>query len=543
MMKKLFIFLVSAMSLTSFAQDTAFVFKPAIPVRVDRDVNITYDIKLDNVKPGDVLNQITVEFSGKDFKRDIEEVSVYYSGSASMLMSRSKSLPLMYETSLYGGGQKAYSSASNAIKLGSSTKLEKKTVINLDKKLAKGVNYLYISVKLNKSFPLDKTFDFSVSQVEINKKPVAISQSGYNQPFRSAISVRNHGDNGVNSYRIPGLETSADGALLAVYDVRRNSNYDLQEDIQVGLSASYDKGKTWQPMQMVIDMRGANGLPDSQNGVGDPAIAANRKTGEVWCMGLWTHGIGGSRAWTGVQQGISPEDGAAQVVIAKSTDNGKTWGKPLNITPQIKDSSWYILLQGPGKGIIKEDGTIVFPFQFVDSARMPHATIVWSKDNGKTWTVGQPARSNTTEAQVVELANGDLMLNMRDNRKGSRAVLTTSDLGKTWTEHSSHRSALIEPVCMASLIKVKGEDNVTGKDLLIFSNPNTVKGRSHMTIKVSLDEGKTWLEDNQLLIDSEPNWGYSCLTMVDNKTVGILYESSVSQMLFQTVKLEDLIKK
>lgn len=52
------------------------------------------------------------------------------------------------------------------------------------------------------------------------------------------------------------------------------------------------------------------------------------------------------------------------------------------------------------------------------------------------------ARTNTTEAQVVEIEPGVLMLNMRDNRGGSRAVAITKDLGKTWTEHPSSRKAL-----------------------------------------------------------------------------------------------------
>ena len=34
---------------------------------------------------------------------------------------------------------------------------------------------------------------------------------------------------------------------------------------------------------------------------------------------------------------------------------------------------------------------------------------------------------------------------------------------------------------MASLIKVNAKDNITGKDLLLFSNPNTTKGRNHIT--------------------------------------------------------------
>ena len=151
------------------------------------------------------------------------------------------------------------------------------------------------------------------------------------------------------------------------------------------------------------------------------------------------------------------------------------------------------------------------------------------------------ARTNTTEAQVAEIEPGVLMLNMRDNRGGSRAVATTKDLGKTWSEHSSSRKALQEPVCMASLIHVKAEENVLKRDLLIFSNPNTTKGRHSMTIKVSLDKGVTWLPEHQILLDEEGSWGYSCLSMIDQETLAILYEGSVAHMTFQTVKLKELV--
>ena len=152
------------------------------------------------------------------------------------------------------------------------------------------------------------------------------------------------------------------------------------------------------------------------------------------------------------------------------------------------------------------------------------------------------ARTNTTEAQVVEVEPGVLMLNMRDNRGGSRAVAITKDLGKTWEEHPSSRKALQEPVCMASIIHVSAKDNILNKDILLFSNPNTTKGRNHITIKASLDGGLTWLPEHQLLLDEAEGWGYTCLTMVDKETIGILYESSVAHMTFQTVKLADIIK-
>jgi len=93
---------------------------------------------------------------------------------------------------------------------------------------------------------------------------------------------------------------------------------------------------------------------------------------------------------------------------------------------------------------------------------------------------------------------------------------------------------------MASLISVPAEKNALGKDILLFSNPDTTDVRRDITIKASLDGGVTW--PYKLLLDEGYGWGYSCLTMVDSETVGILYESSVANMTFQTVKLQDIVK-
>ena len=105
------------------------------------------------------------------------------------------------------------------------------------------------------------------------------------------------------------------------------------------------------------------------------------------------------------------------------------------------------------------------------------------------------------------------------------------------------RSALREVGCMASLIAVKADENVLGRHILLFSNPDTVRGRNHITIKASLDDGMTWKEVNQLLLDEDEGWGYSCLTMIDAETVGILYESSVAQITFQAIPLRDIVKE
>ena len=59
-----------------------------------------------------------------------------------------------------------------------------------------------------------------------------------------------------------------------------------------------------------------------------------------------------------------------------------------------------------------------------------------------------------------------------------------------------------------------------------------------MTIQISEDGGVTW--PRKLLLDEGHGWGYSCLSMIDEETVGILYESSQAHMTFQAVKLKDI---
>lgn len=108
-----------------------------------------------------------------------------------------------------------------------------------------------------------------------------------------------------------------------------------------------------------------------------------------------------------------------------------------------------------------------------------------------------------------------------------------------WVKHPSSRSALREPVCMASLISVPAAKNSLGRDILLFSNPDSDKHRHRMTIKASLDGGLTW--NGGIMLDEEGSWGYSCLTLVDADTVGILYESSVANITFQAVSLEEVV--
>lgn len=412
------------------------------------------------------------------------------------------------------------------------------------------------ALELNLNPKVDLSVKASLSKIQITFEDGSTYVSTPDAVFRPAIELRAAGQDNCHTYRIPGIITTNKGTLIAVYDNRYARSKDLQEDIDIGMSRSEDGGETWEPMKVIMDMDEWGGKPEYLNGVGDPSILYDHKNNTIWVAALWIHGFNrDDMAWWVSQPRMTPEK-TGQFMLVKSTDDGRTWSKPINITQQIKDPSWQLLLQGPGRGICMDDGTLVFPAQFkadigtkaLDGGKhTSHSTIIFSKDGGNTWHIGTGAKPNTTEAQVVQLSNGSLMLNMRDDRNrqikddtNGRAVAVTNDMGKTWTVHPSSNGALPEPNCMASIIGANVWVGKENKKVLFFSNPADKYRRINMTIKASLDEGMTWPEQYHLLIHAPEGFGYSCLTMVDEQHVGIVYEGN-RNLIFQKIPVSDII--
>jgi sialidase-1 len=406
--------------------------------------------------------------------------------------------------------------------------------------LVEGVNDIWVACQLNDTANIDHQIGAVCRQLTFsNGQTMRLDNTSSIQ--RIGVAVRQSGDDSVNTYRIPGLVTTNKGTLISVYDARHRSGGDLPGDIDVGISRSTDGGRTWESMQIIMDM--GKDPKWRYDGIGDPAILVDRATNTVWVAALWSHG---NRGWHGSGPGITSQE-TGQLMLARSEDDGLTWSKPINITAQVKKPEWPLLLQGPGKGITMQDGTIVFAAQYQSPsalARLPHSTILYSKDHGDTWHIGTGAFPDTTEAQVVEIKPGVLMLNCRYNPKPVRVIMTTSDMGKTWQRHSTSQNALIEPrACMASLIRTGQTNSQDTRRWLLFSNPDSTQGRHHLTIKASPDDGLTWPQQYRLLLDEGLGRGYSCMTMIDKATIGILYEGSQADLTFQRIALADLLRK
>jgi sialidase-1 len=150
--------------------------------------------------------------------------------------------------------------------------------------------------------------------------------------------------------------------------------------------------------------------------------------------------------------------------------------------------------------------------------RAGRSHVIYSDDHGQTWKLGGATDFAMNECAVAELADGTLILNSRSYRgKSCRSISLSKDGGQTW-EPTTDDAALVESVCQASLIRVAVKD---GQNLLLFCNPAVPKGRHHLTLRLSTDEGKTW--SHARLICEGPS-AYSSLTALPSGEIGLLYE-------------------
>ncbi len=348
-------------------------------------------------------------------------------------------------------------------------------------------------------------------------------------PFSDTTLLFNPATDGYTIMHVPALTISKKGVLLAFSEGRLGNGKDWAE-MDLLMRRSLDKGKTWEPLKVIIPH--TPGMPTSNI----TPIADRDGTIHLLFQVNYAHAY-----------------------YMKSTDDGKSWSGPEDITYVFEkfrpEYDWKVLAPGPAHAIQLHTGRLVVPVWLCTPDRSKPGgdhrpscvATIYSDDNARTWKRGDiisnnkdlPAGSadtiiNPNESVAVELADGRVMINMRNESIVNRRLISYSPDGVTKWTRPAFDTALFEPVCMASLIRLSGGPQGKGVNRLLFVNPDSRyvslvirpnqrvnRSRQNLTARVSYDEGRTWPVQKVL---HAAGAGYSDLAVGPDETIYCLYE-------------------
>jgi len=347
------------------------------------------------------------------------------------------------------------------------------------------------------------------------------------------VALWESGRGAYHTYRIPAITLTTQGTLLAFCEGRKGGRGDAG-DIDLLMKRSEDQGKTWSDQAVIWD--------DKQNTCGNPCPVVDRTTGIIWLFSTWNRGDDHES-----QIIAQKSKDTRRVFVLSSSDDGLTWTDPREVTSVVKKPDWTWYATGPGSGMQIEQGEhagrLVLACDHIEAGtKHYYSHVIFSDDHGKSWTLGGSTPNHkVNECEVVELTDGRLMLNMRnyDRAHRKRQIAFSSDGGVTWSGQRFD-TTLIEPICQASMYRYAWPGADT-KNVILFSNPASADKRINMTVRASLDDGKTWPLKRSL--HTGPS-AYSDLVVLGNSQILCLYEcgtkSPYESITLACLELEDL---
>ena len=338
---------------------------------------------------------------------------------------------------------------------------------------------------------------------------------------------------GYAHYRVPAIAVSPKGTVLAFVEARKNSSGDWgTQDIM--MRRSTDSGQTWEEPRVIARVKGKiqqNEVAFTQNLAKPGEVTYNnivpivdRKNGVVHFLFCVEY---------------------ARAYYMRSDDDAMTFSEPVDITGTFEkfrsEYDWKVLATGPGHGIQLENGRLVVPVWLSDGTgghahRPSIVSVIYSDDAGKTWERGDvvvrhPELKNPSETLALQLTDGRVMLNIRNESPEHRRAVSYSEDGATgWTTPVFH-DELVEPVCMGSLIRLSAQPR-DSRNRVLFANPDSNEPRDperpegnhkrqNVTVRLSYDEGRTWPVKKSI---ERGVSGYSDLATGPDGTIFCIYE-------------------
>ena len=366
---------------------------------------------------------------------------------------------------------------------------------------------------------------FGQSQERIN---LLADPNTVSTPFYSGLM-------GYYAYRIPTI-IQTKKALIAFAEGRKNSTGDFG-NIDLVYRRSTNQGKSWEPIQILIDR--------DSIAVQNPVPIYVKDQNKIVLLFNITpqneHDI--------LNKDYGPKDGRKAYVM-HSSDDGRTWSAPKDITDQLKRPHWRWHALGPVHGIELNfgihKGRLVVPVAIsVEKGQKAYCmALVYSDDQGSSWKIGAVDNDlsdvvQCNETTVVELTNGDIYVNTRDHLGGShdknRGETYSTDGGLTFTKPIIESDKFPSPIVQASLLrwdtKTKGRE-----DVLLFATPSNTRKRENLVIMASYDESKSWTTIYNVYHGFS---AYSDMVKLNKRTLGVLFETDdYKKILFKRVKIK-----
>ncbi len=362
-------------------------------------------------------------------------------------------------------------------------------------------------------------------------------------------TVFENGKEGHKSYRIPAIVALPDGQLLAICEGRVNDADDFG-DVNLVMKRSFDKGKTWGKLEMIVD--------HSTLQAGNPAPVVDMMDKRYPKGRLFLFYNTGNDHEPQIKLG----KGIREAWYITSVNGGHTWSAPVNITTQVHrpkqpsvnpgynfKEDWRAYANTPGHAIQltkgKYKGRIYIaanhsegPINYSFKDYKAHG--YYSDDHGATFKLSETVEvEGGNECMATELEDGTLMMNIRNQRGDikARIVALSTKGGQTWDTVYFDKQ-LPDPVCQGSILTLGKRK---GKSVVAFCNALDTLKRDNLTLSLSYDSGRTWTR--RILIDKSANGekdytAYSDLVKLGRKQVGVLYEQNgYSKIIFKRINL------
>lgn len=439
------------------------------------------------------LQKLVFNLEGTTRLASVDSVKVYTTGSVNKFDSRNPA----------------------AVLLGKLAPASGELTVNLTGKLGSGTHFIWITADIAADAPEGAKVDASVTSITTSNQTFVFASgnpAGSREVLLARTLVFAPGDYNSTNYRIPALITADDGALVTLTDKRKFNSTDLPEDIDVVCRRSTDGGRTW--TEPVTVAKGTGRFA----GYGD-AILTKAKSGRLIAVYVGGPGLGQSTSTNPIR-----------TYVSYSSDHGKTWSSPRDITYQLWGadctdpvrSKWQASFCGAGQGLTTRTGRImvVGTVREVAGGALNNYAY-YSDDEGENWSVSTRAIAGGDEAKVVELNNGNILMSSRAS--GNRLWAVSADGGQTWGARNSWTD-LWGNACNGDMIRYTSTMDGFDKDRILHTLPNA-SNRTNLSVFMSYNEGTSWAVKKTIC---EGTSAYASLAILPDGTIGVYTEEDES---------------